>query len=102
MREELPSNRTYEILDYYFYDKAGQGSSGASVDGYYIDKDGKKYKYSEGFYRLNELKNPRFFSTEHKIELSRNDKEPFIPVRIEIEGYSVTTFDNQVVKISLD
>jgi hypothetical protein len=103
MTEELQKNRAYEIFDYRFYDKDGKGSSSASVDGYYIDKDGKKYKASENFYRLNDLENPRFFSTEHQIELSTDDKKKhFVPVEIEIEGYSVTIFYDDIIEISLE
>ncbi|MET3319520.1 UNVERIFIED_ORG: hypothetical protein ABIC97_002616 [Peribacillus simplex] len=102
MTEELNPKRTYEMLDYHFYDKDGQGSSSDSVDGYYIDKDGKKYKGFENFYRLNDLEQPRFFSTEHHIELSRDDKkEHFVPVGIEIEGYTITSFSNQIIELPL-
>ncbi|SMQ63559.1 hypothetical protein SAMN05444673_0854 [Bacillus sp. OV166] len=83
--------------------KDGYGSSGANVDGYYIDKKGDKYKLNENFYRVNELDHPRFFSTEHHIELSRENKqEQYVPVGIEIEGYTVTSFYDKVVKISLE
>jgi hypothetical protein len=103
MTEELDPKRAYEMLDYRFYDKDGYGSSGANVDGYYIDKKGDKYKLNENFYRLNELDHPRFFSTEHHIELSRENKqEHYVPVWIEIEGYTVTSFYDKVVKISLE
>lgn len=103
MTEELHSERAYEVFDYRFYDKDGRGSSSSSVDGYYIDTDGKKYKASENFYRLNDLQNPRFFSTEHQIELSTNDKkEHFVPVGIEIEGYTVTSYYHEIIEVSLD
>jgi hypothetical protein len=53
--------------------------------------------------RLNELDHPRFFSTEHHIELLRENKqEHYVPVGIEIEGYTVTSFYDKVVKISLE
>jgi hypothetical protein len=102
MTEELDPKRAYEMLDYRFYDKEGHGESGANIDGYYIDKKGDKYKQSEYFYRLNELDHPRFFSTEHHIEMSLgNENEQYIPVGIEIEGYTVTSFYDKVVGISL-
>ncbi|MER2090570.1 MAG: DUF4179 domain-containing protein [Sporosarcina sp.] len=103
MTEELHKDRAYELFNYRFYDKEGRGSSSASVDGYYIDKDGKKYKANENFYRLNNLVNPRFYSTEHHIELSTEDNEEyFVPVGLEIEGYTTTSFYNKVIEISLD
>ena len=104
MTEELQPKRKYETLDYHFYDKDGQGPSSGNVrDGYYRDKEGHTYKASENFHRLNELEQPRFFSTHHQIELSTDDeKEPFVPIGIEIEGYSITTFYDQVIEIPLD
>jgi hypothetical protein len=103
MTEELNPERTYEMLDYHFYDKDDRGSLSASVDGYYIDKKGKKYKASENFYRLNELENPRFFSTEHQIELSRDDQEgDYVPIKLAIEGYRTTLIYNKAVDISLE
>ncbi len=103
MTEKLNPERTYEMLDYHFYDKDDRGSLSASMDGYYIDKKGKKYKASENFYRLNELENPRFFSTEHHIELSREDQEgDYVQIRLTIEGYRTTLIYNKAVDISLD
>jgi len=103
MTEELNKNRAYEMFDYRFYDKDGRGSLSSSVDGYYIDTDGKKYKASDNFYRLNELEHPRFFSTEHQIELHRDDKEgDFVPAVLEIEGYSVTSFYEDIIEISFE
>ncbi|MGE7119055.1 DUF4179 domain-containing protein [Peribacillus sp. NPDC046944] len=103
MTEELKPKRKYETLHFHFYDKDGQGSSGNRRDGYYRDKEGHTYKASENFHRLNELEQPRFFSTDHQIELSTDDgKEPFAPIGIEIEGYSITTFYDQVIEIPLD
>ncbi|KAA0966923.1 DUF4179 domain-containing protein [Sporosarcina sp. ANT_H38] len=103
MTEELPSERAYEMLNYRFHDKDGRGSSNARVDGYYIDKEDNKYKASENFYRFHDLKNPIFFSTEHHVELSREDnKENFVPAWIEIEGYSETSFYDEIIEISLD
>ncbi|MET3658037.1 DUF4179 domain-containing protein [Sporosarcina psychrophila] len=104
MTEELHHKRVYERLDYRFYDKDGQGASGGTnVDGYYIDKHGGKYKVNENFYRLNELEHPRFFSTEHHIQLYRDDKEgDFVPAVLEIEGYSVTSFYDDIIEISFE
>jgi len=104
MTEELHPKRVYERLDYRFYDKDGRGSSGGTnLDGYYIDKHGGKYKVSENFYRLNELEHPRFFPTEHHIELYRDDKEgDFVPAVLEIEGYSVTSFYDDIIDISFE
>ena len=66
-------------------------------------KEGHTYKASENFHRMNEWEQPRFFSTDHQIELSTDDgKEPFVPIEIEIEGYSITTFYDQVIEIPLD
>ena len=103
MTEELQPKRNYETLHFHFYDQDGQGSSGNVQDGYFRDKEGHTYKASENFHRLNELEQPRFFSTHHQIELSTNDeKEPFVPIGIEIEGYSITTFYDQVIEIPLN
>lgn len=103
MTEELQPKRKYERLHYRIFDKSGNGSLGDSTDGYYRDKEGHTYKASESFHRLNEMEQPRFFSTHHQIELSTEDeKEPYVPVGIEIEGYSITSFYDQVIEISLD
>lgn len=103
LSEELNANRVYQSLDYRFYDKDNRGSSNSSVDGYYIDKNGARYNAIENFYRLNELEQPRFFSTQHHIELSREDQDrEMIPVGMEIEGYQTTSFYDQVVDISLE
>lgn len=103
MSEELNADRVYQSLDYRFYDQNDRGSSSASVDGYYLDKNGKRYRANENFYRLNELEQPRFFSTEHQIELSRDDQlGDMIPIRIVIEGYRTTSFYDQAVEIILE
>ncbi|MFJ7746844.1 DUF4179 domain-containing protein [Peribacillus sp. NPDC097295] len=103
MTEEFQPKRKYEMLHFYFYDKNGQGASGNSVDGYYRDKEGHTYKASKNLHRLNELEQPRFFPTHHQIELSTDDeKEPFVPIGIEIEGYSSTAFYDQVIEIPLN
>jgi hypothetical protein len=99
MTEALDPKRAYETLDYRFYDKDGHGGEGASIDGYYIDKKGDKYKASEYLFRLNELDHPRMFSTEHHIEFSGGNN---VPVGIEIEGYTITKFYDKVIGISLD
>ncbi|CAH2716599.1 hypothetical protein BACCIP111895_03786 [Neobacillus rhizosphaerae] len=99
MTEELNPNRAYEMLDYHFYDKDGHGGSGASINGYYIDKKGDKYKIGDYLLRQNELDHPRMFSTEHHIEFSGGNN---VPVGVEIEGYKVTSFYDKVVGISLD
>ncbi|EKN66387.1 hypothetical protein BABA_16022 [Neobacillus bataviensis LMG 21833] len=50
-------------------------------------------------FRQNELDQPRFFSTEHHIELSRENKqEQYVPVGIVIEGYTVTSFYDKEVE----
>ncbi len=103
MTEELASNRTYETLRYSIYDKDNRGSSSSSIDGYYIDKNGERYKFIDSFYRLHELQQPRLFSTEHQIELYRDDQQgDFIPTILEIEGYTVTSFYDEVIDIRLD
>jgi hypothetical protein len=103
MTEELGVNRSYEMLEYHFYDKDGHGGNGVRTDGYFIDKKGDKYKLSDYLLRQNELDHPRMFSTEHHIEFSgENNQEPNVPVGIEIEGYSITSFYDKVVRISLD
>ncbi|WP_318614550.1 DUF4179 domain-containing protein [Sporosarcina sp. YIM B06819] len=103
MTEELASNRPYETLRYVFYDKDGRGSSSSSVDGYYIDNNGERHAVKDSFYRLQELQQPRIFSTEHQIELYRDDQPgDFIPTTLEIEGYTVTSFYDKVIDIPLD
>ena len=105
MTEELSSNRAYEILRYSIYDKdnLGSSSSSSSIEGYYIDKNGEQYKSMDIFYRLHELQQPRLFSTEHQIELYRDDQAgDFIPATLEIEGYTVTSFYDDVIEIRLD
>lgn len=103
MTEEFASNRAYEMLRYSIDDKDGRGSSSSSVDGYYIDKNGERHAVMDSFYRLHELQQPRLFSTEHQIELYRDDQQgDFIPTMLEIEGYSVTSFCDEVIEIPLD
>ncbi|MFJ5717946.1 DUF5643 domain-containing protein [Neobacillus sp. NPDC093127] len=102
MTEELNPKRAYEMLNYHFYDKDGHGGNGVRTDGYFIDKKGDKYKLSDYLFRQNELDHPRMFSTEHHIEFSgENNQEPNVPVGIEIEGYTVTSFYDKTVRISL-
>ncbi|WHY86966.1 DUF5643 domain-containing protein [Neobacillus novalis] len=103
MTEELNPKRAYEMLDYHLYDKDGHGGNGIRTDGYFIDKKGDKYKLSDYLLRQNELDHPRMYSTEHHIEFSgENNQELNVPVGIEIEGYTVTSFYDKVVSISLD
>jgi len=103
MTESLGPERTYERLDYHIYNKDGEGSLSVNVDGYFIDKEGKQYKAIDNFYRLAELENPIFFSTEHQIELSRNgDENAFVPVELKIEGYTITSFYDNVIDISFE
>lgn len=101
--EDLPSNRDYEMLHFSIYDKDDRGSSSNSVGGYYIDKNGERHAVMDSFYRLHELQQPRLFSTEHQIVLYRDDQQgDFIPTTLEIEGYTVTSFYDEVIEISLD
>ncbi|WP_442598847.1 DUF4179 domain-containing protein [Neobacillus sp. D3-1R] len=103
LKEALSSKRNYEVLNVKFYNKDGHGSGGSSINGFYVDKDGSTYKYEDYFYRLNSINQPRFFSSEHHIEMVSEDKEDiFIPVQFDIEGYTKTSFSDKKVKISLD
>lgn len=103
MTEELASNRAYEMLRYSIYDKDDRGSSASSVDGYYIDKNGERHAVMDSFYRLHELQQPRLFSTEHQIELYRDDQQgDFIPTILEIEGYTITSFYDDVIDLQLN
>ncbi|MFJ7935912.1 DUF4179 domain-containing protein [Sporosarcina sp. NPDC096371] len=103
MKEELSKDRVYETLHYRIYDNDNRGSSSSSVDGYYIDKNGERYKVKDSFYRLHELEQPRLYPTEHHVELYRDDQQgDYIPTTLEIEGYSFTLFYNKGIDISLD
>ena len=106
MTEELNAHRAYEWFYYRFFDKDNQAFSKISnvVDGYYFDKNGTKYEASEYDYRMNELEDPVFYSTEHHIELvSRYDsEEEVIPVRLAVDGYRTTVFYDRVVEIPLE
>lgn len=103
MTEEFSKNRAYETLRYSINDKDGRGSSNSNIDGYVVDKNGEQYKLVDSIYRLHELQQPRIFSTEHQIELSRDDQPgDFIPATLDIEGYTVTSFYDDVIEIRLD
>ncbi|MCH1626861.1 DUF4179 domain-containing protein [Ferdinandcohnia quinoae] len=104
MTEELPQNRKYEMLHLQFDTDNGNGSS-SNVNGYFIDKAGEKYKVEDYMFRLNELDQPRFFSTEHHISLGEAgpmNGDKVIPTKLVIEGYTTTIFTDEVIKINLD
>ncbi|RHW39139.1 DUF4179 domain-containing protein [Neobacillus notoginsengisoli] len=102
MTEELPADRTYEMLRYDFLGNNGNVSAGAQIDGYFIDKHGTKYKVSDYMLRTDELKEPKFFSTQHRIELTESEKnQSFIPEALQIEGYTQTQYINKKIKIKL-
>lgn len=103
MTDELSPKRSYETLNYHIYDKEGQGSLNSSIDGYIIDKNGEKYEANDYLFRLHELEQPRFFPTKHSIEAYHDDQEEdFVPTTLAIEGYTVTTFYDEEITITLE
>ncbi|QTD43464.1 DUF4179 domain-containing protein [Sporosarcina sp. Te-1] len=103
MSEELNANRVYQSLDYHFSDADDHNKSTViNPDGYFIDKNGKKYKASEYFYLMNELEEPVLYSTEHHIKISRKDSQDFIPAKLSIDGYRMIEYSEKVVDIPLD
>ena len=102
MTEELSPERSYETLKYDIYDKDGEGSLNIRSDGYFIDKNGGKYKANDFIFRLHELSKPKFFSTHHHITAYRDDGQEFVPTTLAIEGYTVTTFYDEKIVISLE
>lgn len=101
--EELPADRKYEMLRYRVFNKDGHGSTASSINGYYIDKKGDQYKLMDYMFRKNELEQPKFFSTEHRVEMSGEGQTgQVIPVGIEIEGYTTSVYTDKKIEITLD
>ena len=102
MTEDLPENRTYEMLDYEFLLKEEDFSTGVSIDGYFVDKYGTKYNAAVYMLRIDELEEPIFYSTEHQIQLTASgQKQKFIPDAIQIHGYTKTKYINKEIKVRL-
>ncbi|PLR74750.1 hypothetical protein CYJ37_03770 [Bacillus sp. UMB0728] len=101
LTEELPENRAYEKLRFSIAAN-GRTSTGINSDGYFIDKNGQRYKADEYFMRTAELHEPRLYTTKHTINLSGDGSREVIPERLEIEGFSYTTFSSKNIKIELD
>jgi hypothetical protein len=101
LTEELPENRSYEKLQFSVAAK-GRTSFGSNSDGYFIDKNGQRYKADEYFMRTAELTEPRLYTTKHTIKLSGDGSQEVIPERLEIEGYSYTIFSNKITKVELN
>lgn len=100
MTEELPAKRAYETIHYQFLAKDRDAGHGITIDGYYIDKYGERYKVSDYILRTDELEEPRLYSTEHTIELAGVEKT-IMPNALVIEGYTKTEFVDKEIKIHL-
>ncbi|RYI29587.1 DUF4179 domain-containing protein [Bacillus infantis] len=101
LTEELPESRAYEKLQFTIEGK-GRTSSAGNSDGYFIDKDGQRYKADEYFMRTAELSEPRLYTTKHTINLRGDGSREVIPERLEIKGYSYTIFSSKNIKIELE
>jgi len=95
-------NRTYETLNLGINgDETIE--MGMRDDGVIVDKNGNKYDPINDLVAYEEIEQPRYFSTKYDFSLrSDNAGEEVVPKRIEIYGYNMTKYLNNVVKISLD
>lgn len=100
--EELNKKRQYERLDFEFLSNSKDISTAISSNGYYIDKQGNKYKIEEYFFRKNELEQPRLFLTDHTVEIDSDENEPIELKGIKINGYLVTEFINETIDITVE
>ncbi|SHG90527.1 DUF4179 domain-containing protein [Ornithinibacillus halophilus] len=99
--EELNKGRMYETLDFQVINNADRGSSSQGL-GVIIDKHGNEYPVEEYFFRLDELEQPRMFTTEHQVSIESESVDEIIPTHLKIDGYTQTTFLDEVIEINLD
>lgn len=96
-------NRTFESLNFQVVgeDESGIGSIEMNSEGVIIDKNGVEYNMNEPV-SYEEIEQPRHFITVVSTELRhRKAGEKVIPKRLEIYGYNVMKYLDDVVKISL-
>lgn len=95
-------NRAYESLQFHIVDEKENNSMEMYSEGVLVDKNGKVYDSNDMSIQYEEIENPRHFETVQRILLnSNNPEEAVIPKRIEIYGYNMMKYLNDVVKVSV-
>ncbi|MGM0846645.1 MAG: DUF4179 domain-containing protein [Bacillota bacterium] len=76
-------------------------SSGGN--GVLVDKNGTEFDPGESYYLYEEIDQPRYFETSHELELyDDSTSEPGYPTKLVIDGYNVTKYIEEKIKIPLN
>ncbi|WHY67734.1 sigma-70 family RNA polymerase sigma factor [Neobacillus sp. SuZ13] len=97
-------NRAYESLNFNIVgeDENEPVSMEMNTEGVLVDKNGMEYDTDKMLVPFDEIERPRYFITVQNMKVDGNGSgEKVIPKRLEIFGYSVTKYLDDVVKISL-
>jgi DNA-directed RNA polymerase specialized sigma24 family protein len=98
-------NRQYEMLHFNIIgeDHDETSSMEMNTEGTIIDKNGTRYDMNNIPIAYEKLENPRYFITVQRMKLhSNNPEEKVIPKRLELYGYNLTKYLDDIVKFSLD
>ncbi|MDQ1147383.1 RNA polymerase sigma factor (sigma-70 family) [Bacillus sp. SORGH_AS 510] len=96
-------NRAYESLQYNIIgeDENEPSSMEMSSEGVLVDKNGEEYKEDMAA-SYEDIEQPRYFVTVESMKVEGNNTgEKIIPKRLEIYGYNITKYLDDIVKISL-
>jgi hypothetical protein len=97
-------NRSYESLNFHVVgeDESEIGPMEMNSEGVLVDKNGVEYNLNEPI-SYEEIEQPHHFITVLSTELHHNTPgEKVIPKRLEIFGYNVMKYLDEIVKISLE
>jgi hypothetical protein len=97
-------NRAYESLHFNIVgeDENEPISMEINSEGVLFDKNGIEYDMNENPIVYEKIEQPRYFDTVYSIGLHNdNAGEKVVPKRLEIYGYNLTKYLDDVVKISL-
>lgn len=96
-------NRAYESLQYNIIgeDENEPSSMEMSSEGVLVDKNGEEYNEDMAA-SYEDIEQPRYFVTVESMKVEGNNTgEKIIPKRLEIYGYNITKYLDDIVKISL-
>jgi hypothetical protein len=97
-------NRAFESLQFNIIgeDENEPSSIEMNSEGVLVDKNGEEYKNDTAI-PYDEIEKPRYFITGQNMELeSNNSGEKVIPKRLDIYGYNITKYLDDVMKISVE
>ncbi|WP_462412859.1 sigma-70 family RNA polymerase sigma factor [Neobacillus sp. Marseille-QA0830] len=97
-------NRAYESLQFFFVgeDENSPVTTDMNFEGVFIDKNGIEYNENQTPFSYEEIEQPRYFITVQTMGLlSDATTEEVTPKRLQIFGYTTTTYPDDVVKILL-